>query len=97
MILLSGVLLSHFCTKWFSMSSNYSFTRENIHYVLINYVLNNNVFAIVNLFFYAVCTVKKDACPYGLPIRVRRVEEWGKVQKTTSSNLLFSSHIWGEK
>lgn len=43
--------------------------------------------------FIIVYIVERNACPCGSLIRVRRVEEWGKVDETTTSNPLFSSCI----
>lgn len=38
-------------------------------------------------------TVERDACLYGPPNRVRRVEEWGTLDETTASNILDFSGI----
>lgn len=50
-------------------------------------------FLIINLFFHSVYVVERDTCSFGPPIRVGMVEEWGKVDKTTASNLIVFSGI----
>lgn len=43
--------------------------------------------------FNGAYIVEKDTCPYGSPIRVGGVQEWGKVDENTASDLLFASCI----